>query len=218
MALIDLAGRAAAEGDHRRAHALGVEAAQTVDALAGVAERTWAAPRVTAALTDLARRLAFAGYVPAGHGLLVAIERLARTIGHGKQRHQALMDLASAAALSGDHARAATLRSAAAETKDLVTLAEAVFAKKTVNTPALSLESTADTAAMEEYIQGILDPDRRAEALAQVATECARAGETDRARRLAAEALAAGKWTHSLLIAYQLEPSVLNAIAEALLR
>ncbi|MFC0527196.1 trypsin-like peptidase domain-containing protein [Phytohabitans kaempferiae] len=217
-ALTALADSAAAGGDHGRAYALGVEAARSVDALKDLSDRTWAVPRVTAELTALARRLVFAGHVDVEHGLLAAIERLALSIRNEHERRQATEDLASVAALSGDHLRSGALLRAAAESKELVKAGEDLLAAAGMNQPpqrALTSGATADFAAAEVQIQKIPDPDERSQALAALAAECADAGETARAVRLAATALAAGKWTNSLLVAYQLEPSVLNAIADA---
>jgi predicted metal-dependent hydrolase len=65
----------------------------------------------------------------------------------------------------------------------------------------------------EAVARTITDPNRQADALAQVANELARAGETRSAARLAAAICAVGHWTSAVGPVLQLAPSAYTQLA-----
>jgi tetratricopeptide (TPR) repeat protein len=193
--LAEVARALARAGLHDRAVAL----ADTID--------DWVYSR-EAALAEVAGALAEAGRYERAE----AIAR--KIIGRQNLQARALAKVASALASGGQHQQAENI------------VAQAEAAARAITEPKLQAEALAEVAATltsaglhrqaEAAARTITIPDSRASALAQIAGALARAGEATSARRVAAAACAAGRWTNAIDPVILLAPSAGAPLARML--
>ncbi len=201
-------------GDHDRAEALArtISAVALTDvaiviAQAGDPDRAEAVARAITnpsgqarALTELATAAADVGDTSRASRLVADAEALARTISHPSQRAVALTKVAIVIARAGDPDRAEALARTTG-TFEHAALTEVVLAIAQAGYP--------DRA--EAVARTITSPDDLVQALADLATAAADAGDTSRASRLAADAEALGR----TIIGYRAKTQALAELAIA---
>ena len=163
VALTEVAIVIAQAGDHDRAEAV----ARTISDPSGQAR----------ALTELATVAGDAADTGRASRLAADAEALARTISHPSGRAVALTKVAILIAQAGDHDRAEALARTTGWSFDQAALTEVV----------LAIAQAGDPDRAEALARTITNPDDRVQALADLATAAADAGDTGRASRLAAD-------------------------------